>query len=663
MRRIFSPALFFIILAVFLSLVIIEKCRPDAGMFTWQKSDGTYCLSSGGVQVGCLKPLEIKGIRTHDRIETLADGVYRITRSCTNRSDHPLDSLRLTLDFVHDDSAAFLMIPAVSYQGNQWGRGLEPKGYKKDGTWWSFSYTRTAIPGATYSEGPRWAVALWGDLRDSVKPFSCSLMPGGGKTIHRLIWPEEEMPLSYINRDTYGPGFQRNLSLEPGQSFTLSGILVVAPVRPEHAAMKVFLQQAWEMIPHAKIPVRTPDSVWRLAVRFIEENLWAEEGKFKGFSIGLWLRDGKWIQRPVWKYEIGWAGQNISTANSLLVDYLKNRNQLSLDHAMDCLDTWAKYALLPNGLIRNHFDYILGIEKSEEILDACNLGDAAADYLVAYTLAGKCGIERENFRSIALGICNFLMNDQQPSGQYGKGWDTNGKCLYRDGTVGAFIIPAMVRAYDATGNKAYLASARRAYDFYFNEFARNGYTSAGALDTWCIDKESSFPMLRSALMLFEKTNDSTYLRKAEKTSWYLSTWLWHYSIPYPDSTDFSKYGYDTFGGTAVSTQHHHLDPFGLALVPEWLKLSRYTGQDIWRQKALAAWANANQVVASGQDVVHGVLRPAGSQTEAYFETYWGGKPGYFADWLVLWPSAFRLEALRNMEESGIGLPGMTQHAN
>lgn len=652
MKKFSLPVFIFLSAAFVLGLLMIQKCEPDNTVFRWKKENGRQVLFSGNNQIGFLDPSAISGIHSKDRIQQISEGVFRISRTFTNRSRARLDSLRLTLDFVHADSAAYLLIPAVSYQGNSWGRGLEPKGYQKDGTWWSFSYSRSAVPGATYSEGAKWAVAMWGDTDSRNIPFSCSLMPEGGQTTHRLIWPEEEMPLVYSNRDSYRTGFRGNLSLERGQSMVTTALLVVAPVLPKHESIRVFLGKAWELIPHPSISVRTPKEIWDLSVRFINENLWAEEGVFKGFSVGLWLRDGKWIQRPGWKYEIGWAGQNISTANSLLTDFLWNNNRLSLDRAIACLDTWAKYCPLPNGLIRNHFDYVLGIEKSEEVLDACNLGDAAADFLVACDLAKQCGVERENYKTTALGICDFLMHDQQPSGQYGKSWNKEGLCLYRDGTIGAFIIPAMVRAYAGTRNKAYLASARRAYDFYFEDFSQQGFTSAGALDTWCIDKESSWPMLRSALMLYEATGDSAYISKAEKTSWYLSTWLWHYSIPFADSTDFRKYGYDTFGGTAVSTQHHHLDPFGLALVPEWIKLSKLTGNPIWKEKALAAWANANQVVAGGTEQVHGVVRPAGSQTEAYFQTRWSGKPGYFADWMVLWPSAFRLETLRT-----IGLRG------
>jgi hypothetical protein len=634
-------------------LLMIQKCEPDSGIYRWGKENGKQTLFSNNVPIGFLEPISDSGIKSEDQMEHVSDGVFRITRTCSGNSASAVDSARLTIDFVHTDSASFLMIPSVSYQGNEWGKGLEPKGFKKNGVWWSFSYSRTAIPGATYSEGSKWAVALWGEPGNMNIPFSCSLMPDWNHTTHRLIWPEEEMPLTYSGRDTYKPGFKGKLTLKKGQSIKVSAVLVVTPVLPKHEAIKVFLTKAWEMIPHPLVQVRTPEEIWNLSIRFINENLWAEEGIFKGFSIGLWLRGGQWIQRPAWKYEIGWAGQNISAANSLMTDYLWNKNQLSLDRAIACLDTWATYCPLPNGFIRNHFDYVLGIEKGEEVLDACNLGDAAADYLVAFDLAAQCGIARENYKTIALGICDFLLKDQQPSGQFGKSWNKEGVCLYRDGTIGAFIIPAMVSAFDATGNMAYLASARRAYDFYFDDFSTQGFTSAGALDTWCIDKESSWPMLRSAMMLHEATGDSTYLAKAEKTSWYLSTWIWHYSIPFNDSTDFGKYGYNTFGGTAVSTQHHHLDPFGLALVPDWLKLAKLTGHAIWREKALAAWANANQVVANGTETVHGVVRPAGSQTEAYFQTRWNGKPGYFADWMVLWPSAFRLETLRTIGLNGL----------
>ena len=240
----------------------------------------------------------------------------------------------------------------------------------------------------------------------------------------------------------------------------------------------------------------------------------------------MWQRNGGWIQRPGWKYEIGWAGQNISTANSLLADYLKSGNKKSLERGIACLDTWATYCPLPNGLIRNHFDYVLGIENSEEILDACNLGDAAEDFFIAYELAKQCGYERENYKTLALNICDFMLKDQQSSGQFGKGWDTEGNCLYREGTIGAYIIPPMVRAYRAAGEQKYLHSAEKAFNFYFNDFAGNGFTSAGALIPGASIKNRPGQFFTAQLCL--RPNDSAYLTKMNKFPGTFP-WLWHYS--------------------------------------------------------------------------------------------------------------------------------------
>jgi hypothetical protein len=111
-------------------------------------------------------------------------------------------------------------------------------------------------------------------------------------------------------------------------------------------------------------------------------------------------------------------------------------------------------------------------------------------------------------------------------------------------------------------------------------------------------------------------------------------------------------GYDTFGGTAVSTSHHHIDPFALCYVPDLMELSRLTLEPQWKERALAIWANGVQGISDGATELMGKsARPLGSQDEGYLHTRWGRsdeKDGYFSlsQWLVAWPGAFRLECLR-----------------
>lgn len=445
--------------------------------------------------------------------------------------------------------------------------------------------------------------------------------------------------------------------MKRGEKKSIQAYIFVADKSVSGNALALFLDKAWENADKEYAKVISADKVWEYGVKYAKESLWAEDGDYKGFSIGL-VRDGNsgWKQRQFMKYEIGWCGQNASFINTLLVDYLKNGNEESRDKALAALDTWTAPATQrENGFYVAHYDNILG-KRQNIVSDACNLGTAAYNFFETAELLEKCNLPERvaRVKEVALGICNFVKADQEPSGNYGKGWRETGECLYRDGTVGAFMIPPMLLSYKITGDDSYLLSAKKAYDYYYNEFQKNGYTTAGALDTWCIDKESSMPLLRSALNLFDITGDSAYIDNAEQTSYYLSTWLWHYKADYDSDTDMIRYGYNTFGATSVSVQHHHLDVYALFWVGDWLRLAELTGKSMWREKALAIWTNGCQLISDGSLEINGCVRPVGGQNEAFFNCRWGfgGTPGKsrINDWLVAWPGAFRLEVLRKLPD-------------
>jgi len=640
-------------LALFL-LFLLSGCQAE-NEYHWVASSKGAELKFDDYLIGTLlQPAKTEEISIADHIEKIDPSFFKITRTCTALKT--IDSVCLTLEFEVNAPTLYALIPSVNYNGNQWGRGKEPKGFKHEGQWWTVSYRATPIPGATYSESELYAVALWGE--NPVRPeeaFSCSIRPEEQVTTHCLIYPEEEMPLFYSARDHYSDGFRRKMSLQKGDTKTIVAYLYVSETKPQHRAMQGFLRKAWEMVDHQSPVISDPEKIWELGIRYAKERLWAEEGVYKGFSIGL-LPDNKggWVQRNRWKYEIGWCGQNASFGNSFLTDYLKTGDVSSLQMGLTCLDTWANHAILPNGLFITNFDYILN-NTPDETLDACNLGIAAQNFFEAADLAQQCDYDRPLYEKIALDICRFVKNDQQDNGVYGRGWTYNGECVYREGTVGCFLVPPMIEAYHRTLDQSFLESAIRAYDHYLEQLNEEGYTTAGALDTWCIDKESSISLLRSALRLYHTTQDARYLDDAVHVSYYLSTWLWHYNGIYPPHDDFSRYGYHTFGATSVSTQHRHLDPYAVLWVGEWLTLAELTNDPQWEEKALAIWHNGCQLISDGALEIHGKLRPAGSQNEAYFQCHWNfsfnnGEKERINHWLVAWPGAFRLETLRHLPE-------------
>ena len=185
-----------------------------------------------------------------------------------------------------------------------------------------------------------------------------------------------------------------------------------------------------------------------------------------------------------------------------------------------------------------------------------------------------------------------------------------------------------------------------------DDFLRRGYTTAGALDTNCIDKESAMPLLACAVLLYEITHTESYIKEAQEISWYLSSWQYHYSIPYAKDNLLGSYGYDTLGATAVSVTHQHVDCYALMILPFWIKLAEITGENQWRERAWAIWCNSTQFISDGSLIIDGHIRPVGSQDEGVCQTRWHTSRGEFyhvSRWLVGWNNAFRLEMLRNAE--------------
>ncbi|MBU0640337.1 MAG: hypothetical protein KKB50_15850 [Planctomycetes bacterium] len=626
-------------------LQLSQSKEPNAARHGRVHFEGCRLLADG-LLVGEIAPLGLSGFECNDELRDLGDGVFEWQRTVTLRAEAGAQPARVTLDFAAAHASTFSLIPAISYNGNQWGGGREPKGFSHDGEPWSFAFHRGAVPGGTYSEGPKWAVALWAKEATPARGGSCSLVPTANCTTHRLIWPEEERPLTYSGRDEYDRPYAENMTLRHGESFTATAYLLVAPVRQPKTAWRRWIDACWTRTQQNRPARYSPEELRGHGVHFARERLWAEEAEFRGFSIGLLQSGHEWHQRTRHKYEIGWAGQNASLACALLDDFLRTGEKASLDKGLAALDTWVRHGRFPCGLVYAVIDPVLDGSQPGQ-LDACNMGNAAEFFLEAYELAQRCGVSKPEYRELALGICDFMLKHQQPDGRFGRAWTSTGECLSPDGTIGCFIVPALIAAFRATNRREYLESAARGYRAYHGGLTEHGFATAGALDTDCIDKESAWPLIDAGLALYDITGDSLYLNATEAAAYYTATWQYCHSVPVQPNSMFADMEYDSFGGTAVSTQHHHVDPYGVRFVPGYLRLARLTGNRMWEKRARALWYNGMLGVSDGTLKLRGVELPRGGQCEGYFQTRWGSQ-GNCSLWLVAWPTAFRLEVLRRM---------------
>jgi len=629
------------------------------------RSGDAWTLKSGETTVLTVLPRE----DCEDRFTVLETGAWLWER----HTSAPTSEMRM--EFDTDAPATFTMIPAVSYNGNGWGDSPEYLGDRDGGIPWTFAWHRCTIPACTYSEWDEWSAALMAEENDAV---SCSQWREGEHTRHALIWPEQEGPrvlMRHYWEEAYSGAMKSRCDFQ--------AVIHVHQGGKPRMRYPALLDFAWRHYAHSLRPSMPSRDLYRFGVAYFKSLWTGAKNGFCAFNRGLqWYPSTcYYAKRDEIQYEIGWVGQNASISCALLWEYLRNGDKDARDKAITALDSWVKFARLPNGLMLIKFDkapqetadglatdgepeeradtsympeaamYRNGIREFH--IDACNLGGAAQGFFEAEELTRRAGISRPEYRETAMGICNFVRDAQKPNGSFAKSWNRRGEITREGGTVGCFLIPPLLTAYRLTGDASYLESARRGFDFYYRELDERGFTTAGALDTYCIDKESSSPLLAAALALYRQTKENAYLEKAENVAWYLSTWMMHYKVHYPENTVLGEMNYDTFGMTAVSTAHNAIDQYALHDVLSFLELAKYTGNIQWKERAMAFWCSTTQLVSDGTLCIAGRVRPAGSQDEAVFHTRWGRKtltPFQPSQWLVAWPCAFRMEILRTLND-------------
>ena len=608
-----------------------------------------------------------------DTFEQIEGGAWRWHR----HTDVPTDHMRMEMLLI--GAPTFTMIPAISYNGNGYGGFAEYIGDRaEDGTPWTFASHRATIPACTYSENDEISLALMAEANDN---NACSLYKVDEGELHAVIFPEEEKPKT-LQRHFWGDPFQG--TMEPKSDFTAI-ILAVASDGTTHR-YKSLMDFAWRYYGHAIAAPMTADELYRLGIAYSLFLFEREKNGFAGFTMGSqWHLGTTSYKKTEHRYELGWVGQSASMANAFIWDYMQTGDKEKLDMALESHDAWLQFGKYPAGHVAARIDFddwrymefpadyepdrwevgectyetyknFVGkkLRRTEDGRialrnDICNIGTGADGYFEAYDLCKEIGIDKPEYLQAAYDICDFAIAQQDEKGMIRQSWDDDGNVLAKMGTVSCFVILPIITAYKKSGERKYLDAAVKAFDFYYAELEREGFTTAGALDTDSIDKESSSPLLRDALALYNVTGDKKYIACAEKIAWYLCTWMMHFTVEYPDDCLITKMGYDTFGSTSVSTPHQALDQYALRDVLSFLELYEITGYTQWRERALAFWCNACQCISDGTMFINGRLRPAGAQDEAIFHTRWGRygvKPFGPSQWLPAWPTAFRLESLR-----------------
>lgn len=588
--------------------------------------------------------------RVEIRLKDLGGGLLSICRRWQNLAPYARSiatAFRATPCF---DVKKYL-IPCVNINGNEFGNGDEPKGLERNGQRWVFSYDRESIPSCTLTENSELSLSLFASAKDATSLVSaCSIFKlENGTFCQEIRHPDAELPVCYKDRDLYSDGYAHEIKLEAGESFETEIFLLISKPRWENYGICNTVEAALRFFPKPR-PQALPTAreAWDRSIRFAKSLLTDYRGK-RGFIIGFTPSDkteSGFAYRGDPYFELAWCGQNILFSRMFVKDYCLTKDPSRLEDALDVLDTRVAHCVAENGLLFSQLRYFEN--PTETASDTCNMGYGAYEFLRVYEQLREIDIEKEAYLRAGLGLCDFFCEHFSPEFGFGKEWRHDGVCVSKDGSIGAFVIPALAKAFELTREKKYLNLAERAMKFYVERDLDQFCCTAGALDTCCVDKETSTPFLMSAVLLYRLTKNPVYLDYGRKAAYYFASWMYFYQPIYNDTDEISEYQYCVRGLTAVSAQHHHVDCYGGIAVPYFRALAELTGEDIWREIADTMWEAVLQGIGDGTRKIHGKVRPVGSQNEAVFQCtfgFYGRKRGDLNDWLVAWPCAFRLSVL------------------
>lgn len=607
-----------------------------------------------------------------DRVDKKEENIVFVSRTIKNMGNTPVSFIP-TLSVQTENTPDGWFVPSVSYSGNHFGDGMEPKGLLCENEPWIFPSDHMGIPGCSVVMGNQGCSALFLSNKDIRS--ACSLEIKKNSVIQRVFFTHIEYPKAYLEKFRYGEAVLNTVTLAPTESLTVCANLFLCE-NTGIFSYRPFIEYLLTKWTRPTVSRDKPEiyeysmSFLRRLVEHIGEDTLTNMGflpnpqkKIPGipYSEFVYRRNGR--------YECGWCGQNISNAFLLLFDQAEkqnfkltqntpiapfdmafalkgifNKEESDFKDAVSILDTWKKYRF-PSGLFPVLLDDVFR-GKTEFTLDLCNLGWLVYQYLNCYMLLKNGGIEKSEYLECARGVLDMLLH--YPS--LGKGFpqtiNEKGEVICDLGMAGGMMTVAALQMYRVTGEEKYLSAGKTSFDFYYDHYLSKNAAAGGALDTYCIDKESAGPILRSALMLERLTGDISYLEKAENIASYLQTWMFYYDIPFPKGTDAERTGFTTFGATAVSAQHHHLDCWASFYIPDFRYLAERTEHIVWKYAAEALREYTFGGISDGKTELHGFLRPAGAQNEAIFQSDWSfdgkHKKGEFNDWLVSWVNAFRL---------------------
>lgn len=487
-------------------------------------------------------------VKAVDQLEVTArmskvNGQTSLAEFCITAKED-VSAPKVMMSFSHEEkNISWWMIPATKYNSIDLIASrpvLAGATFQVPGF---YSWQRTNM--MTYTEGAEHAVAVWSDEQCA---STLAVLKGTG-AVHCLVWPDRDIPGSenYMKVEGQNPP-------TGSRSWEVGGYNFAPKERPMMKKGEKKMLRMYIFTP----PVEPNHATMAYALNQVWDMTKAPALP-KVNSKKLWKTDiGRVKGQP-------WTGVgSLAVANALLTDYAQHGNKGARSHGLELAD------------------HALGVDWRS--LSATEQASMVTGLLRAEGLAAQCGQPREQYKERALEICRHIMDEQYGDGVWGE--------------VGPYYLPALLAAYGVTKDNAYLQAARKGFEPYMKALRENE-------NRWWwgpVERDSAFPLLQAALRLYEHTGEESFLQDAVLASCFLSTWLWQADVDWPVAGLPEGSKCHTFGLSRPSVDCPTFDGEACRWVPEWMELSKLTGDEHWQDRARVIWMASAQIARQTQEV-------------------------------------------------------------
>ena len=528
--------------------------------------------------------------------------------------------LGLSFNLSCEMDPLFYLIPSVIVNGNKFGKGNfpHPKLTEKH----CFREDRSTIPSCGIVEDSENCIGIFTEPAANENFMSSiSILQKRKKVNLEICIPWEEQPVRYVAKYRVLRGITNYLWLNGVFNYNRKFYLCSPKVRTQSKGYYEILRYAWEKLAEKPIIPKDWTDWMRRKIQLTINLFYAKVGNAHGFLTSIW--------NPMIPFSptfsAGFLGKNIEIAYSLYRMYLLNKMEKLKEIAFNVTNFMTSRPL-PNGLfltdynpaLHKWYGYRLGFHKK---LNTRMMGEVCYSLLKFYSLATKWSEGNQRWYKLAKDFCEFMVEKQLPNASFGKWWSQKGEVLEDTGTNGAYIIWALGELYKITKNEKYRTAALKAGQYYISNFVEPEEYWGDTLDANAIDKEAGHAILRAMIILYEITDDKIFLEAACRAAHFVTTWQFTYNTSFPNGSQLGQRNFKTFGGTIVSVENMHSDPY-IAFALDFLRLWKYTGDSYWKDRAIAGLEFALQMVAKENDTLGYKDWFVGWQPEQYNHTIW-----------------------------------------